>query len=96
MRSTRQSIRTSAAFDAALRMIERVVFAALRVVVRVQMSPATRDEFVVTHSSEPRDLLAVRAGEWLSRVAASRRRLADQPDLVCLNFLLFHHATKSR
>ena len=63
---------------------------------RVQVLPATRDQLVVTHSGEPRDLLAVGASEWFARVAASRRRLADQPDLVRLDPLLFHDAAKSR
>ena len=57
---------------------------------RVQVLPATRNQLVVTHSGEPRYLLAVRAGEWFARVAAPRRRLADQPDLVRLNLLVFH------
>jgi hypothetical protein len=55
---------------------------------RVQVHPATPDQFVVTYSSEPRDLLAVRAREWFARVAAPRRRLADQSDLVRLDLLL--------
>jgi len=74
----------------ALRAVERVAFAALPAVVRVQVLPATRDQLVVTDSGDPRDLLAVRAGEWFARVAASRRRLADQPDLVRFDLLLFH------
>jgi hypothetical protein len=78
--------------DVAFRAVERV----LPAVVRVQVLPATRDQLVVTHSGEPRDLLAVRAGEWFARVAAPRRRLADQPDLVRLDLLLFHDAAKSR
>jgi len=49
-------------FDVAFRKIERVAFATLPVVVRIQVLPATRDQLVVTHSGEPRDLLAVRAG----------------------------------
>ena len=66
-------------------MVERrVAFATLPAVVRVQMPPATRDQLIVTHSGEPRDLPTVRAGEWFARVAASRRRLPDQPDLVRL------------
>jgi hypothetical protein len=76
----------------AFRVVERVSFALLHTVVRVEMLPAARDQLVVTHSSEPRDLLAVRAGEWFARVTASGRRLADQPDLVRLNLLLFHNA----
>jgi|SRR6266487_4383311 len=96
MRSTRQSNRTSAALTLPFRLIERVAFATLPAVVRVQVLPATRDQLVVTHSGEPRDLLAVRAGEWFARVAASRRLLADQPDLVRLDLLLFHDAAKSR
>ncbi len=62
----------------------------LPVVVRIQVLPATRDQLVVTHSGESRDLSPVRAGEWFARVAASRRRLADQPDLVRLDLFLFH------
>ena len=62
---------------------------------RVQVLPATRDQLVVIHSGEPRDLLAVRAGKWFTRVAAARRRLADQPDLVRLDLLLFHDVDKS-
>ncbi len=71
-------------------------FATLRAVVSVQVLPATRDQLVVTHSGEPRDLLAVWTGEWFARIAASRRRLADQPDLVRLDLLPFHDAAKSR
>jgi len=71
-------------------VVERVAVDALPSVVRVQVLPATRDQLVITHSGEPRDLLAVRAGEWFARVATSRRRLADQPDLVRLNLLLCH------
>ncbi len=82
--------------DVTFRAVERVAFAALPAVVRVQVPPATRDQLVVTHSGEPRDLLAVRAGEWFARVAAPRRSLADQPDLVRLDLLLFHDAAKSR
>jgi hypothetical protein len=79
-------------FDVACRAVERVAFATLPAVVRVQVLPATRYQLVVTHSGEPRDLLAIRASEWFARVAASRRRLADQPDLVRLDLLLFHDA----
>ena len=75
-------------------MVERVVFAALRAVVRVQVPPATRDQFVVAHSGKPRNLLAIGTSEWFARVAASRGRLADQPDLVGLNLLSFHVAGK--
>jgi len=57
---------------------------------RVQVLPATRNQLVVTHSGEPRYLLAVRAGEWFARVAAPRRSLADQPDLVRLDLFVFH------
>ena len=46
----------------AFRVVERVAFTALPAWVRVQVLPATRDQLVVTHSGEPRDLLAVRAG----------------------------------
>ena len=53
-------------------MVERVTFAALSVVVRVQMLPATRDQLVIIQSGKPRDLLSIRAGEWFARVAASR------------------------
>ena len=67
-----------------------------RFVVRVKVLAATRDQLVVTHSGETRDFLPVRAGEWFARVAASRRRLADQPDLMRLDFLPFHDAAKSR
>jgi hypothetical protein len=56
--------------------------------VRVQVLPATPDQLVMTYSGEPRDLLTVRAREWFARVAAPRRRLADQPDLVRLDLLL--------
>jgi hypothetical protein len=76
--------------DVAFRMVERVAFGPLPTAVRVQMFPATRDQLVVTHSGELRDLLAVRAREWFARVAPSRRRLPDQPDLVGLDLLLFH------
>jgi hypothetical protein len=62
----------------------------------VQVFPATRDQLIVTHSTEPRDLSAVRAGQWFARVAASRWRLADQPDSVRLDLLFFHDAAKSR
>ena len=72
-------------------MVERVAFAALSVVVRVQVPPATRDQLVIIQSGKPRDLLPIRAGEWFAWVAASRRRLADQPYLVRLDLLLFHH-----
>ena len=48
--------------DVTFRVVERVAFATLPVVVRGQVLPATRDQLVVTHSGEPRDLLAVRAG----------------------------------
>ena len=58
--------------------------------------PATRDQLVVTHFGELRDLPAVRTGEWFAWVASSRWRLADQPDLVCLNLLLLHDAGKPR
>jgi hypothetical protein len=75
-------------------VVERIAFAALPAVVRVQVLSATRDQLVVTHSGEPRDLLAVRPGEWFARVAAPRRRLADQSDLVRLDLLLFHDAAK--
>jgi hypothetical protein len=51
---------------------------------------------LVTNPGEPRDLLAVRAREWFARVAAPRRRLADQPDLVRLDLLLFHGTAESR
>ncbi len=94
MRSTRQSIRTSAALALPC-AVERVAFAALPAVARVQVLPATRDQVVVTHSGEPCDLPAVRPGEWFARVAAPRRRLADQPDLVRLDLLLFHDVDKS-
>ncbi len=82
--------------DVALRVVERVAFAALSAAVRVQVLPATRDQLVVSHSGEPRDLLAVRACEWFARVAAPRRGLADQPDFVRLDLLLFHDAARSR
>ena len=36
--------------DVAFRAVERVAFAALPAVVRVQVLPATRDQLVVTHS----------------------------------------------
>ncbi len=48
--------------DAAFRVVERVGVAVLPAVVRVQVLPATRDQLVVTHSGEPRDLPAIRAG----------------------------------
>ena len=57
---------------------------------RVQVLPATRNQLVVTHSGEPRYLLAVRASEWFARVAAPGRCLADQPDLVRLDLFVFH------
>jgi len=76
--------------DLAFCVVERVAFAALSVVVRVQVLPATRNQLVVTHSGEPRYLLAVRASEWFARVAAPGRRLADQPDLVRLDLFVFH------
>ena len=37
--------------DVAFRAVERVAFAALPAIVRVQVLPATRDQLVVTHSS---------------------------------------------
>ncbi len=80
--------------DVAIRAVERIAFAALTAMVRVQVLPATRDQLVVTHSGEPRDLLAIRPGEWFARVASPRRRLADQPDLVRLDLFLFHDAAK--
>jgi len=80
----------------AFRAVEHIAFAALAAVVRVQLLPATCDQLVVTHSGEPRNLLAVGASEWLARVAASRWRLADQPDLVRLDLLLFHDVDSSR
>jgi len=49
-------------FDLAFCVVERVAFAALSVVVRIQVSPATRDQLVVIQSGEPGNLLAVRAG----------------------------------
>jgi hypothetical protein len=73
-------------------VVERVAFAALSVVVRVQVPPATRDQLVMIQSGKPRDLLPIRAGEWFAWVAASRRRLAGQPYLVRLDLLLFHDA----
>ena len=76
--------------DVPFRAVERVAFGTLSVVVRVQVLPATRDQLVVTHSGESRDLPAVRAGQWFARVAAPRRRLANQPNLVSLDLLLFH------
>src|SRR5215510_8789077 len=60
------------------------------------MPPATCDQLVVAHSGEPRDLLTVRASQWFARVAASRRRLANQPDFMRLELPLFHDAAKSR
>ena len=81
--------------DLAFCMVERVAFAALSVVVRVQVLAATRDQLVVIQSGKPRDLLAVRSGEWFAWVAASRRRLADQPDLVRLDLLLFNGAAET-
>jgi hypothetical protein len=81
--------------DVAFRAVERIAVATLPVVVRVQMPPATRDQLVVTHSGEPRDLPTVRAGEWFARIALSRWRLADQPDLVRLDLLLFHDVANS-
>ena len=75
--------------DPAFCVVERVAFDALSVV-RVKVLAATRDQLVVTHSGETRDFFPVRAGEWFARVAASRRRLADQPDLVRLDLFLFH------
>src|SRR5689334_22135005 len=59
------------------------------------MSPATCDQLVVAHFGEPSNFLAIRSGEWFARVTPSRRRLADQANLVCLNPFLFHHAAKS-
>jgi hypothetical protein len=64
-------------FDAAFRVVEPVAFATLPVVVSVQVLPAARDQLVVTHSGETRDLLPVRTGEWFARIATWRRRLAD-------------------
>ncbi|HEY9419602.1 MAG TPA: hypothetical protein VIP49_05385, partial [Candidatus Udaeobacter sp.] len=80
----------------AFRAVERVAFATLPVVVRVQMPSATRDQLLVTHSGESRDLLAIGASQWFARVAAARWRLADQPDLVRLDLLLFHDIANSR
>jgi len=78
----------------ALRMVECIAFSVLPAVLRVQVPPATRDQFVVAHSGKPRNLLAIGTSEWFARVAASRGRLADQPDLVGLNLLSFHVAGK--
>ena len=71
-------------------MVERVAFAPLPVVVRIQVLSATGDQLVVTHSGKPRDLLPIRTREWFAWVATARRRLADQPDLVRFDLLLFH------
>ena len=49
-------------FDLAFCVVERVAFAVLSVVVRVQVSPATRDQLVIIQSGKPGNLLAVRAG----------------------------------
>ena len=83
-------------FDVAFCVVERVVFAALAVAVRVQMFPATGDQFVVAHSGEPRDLLTVGTSQWFARVATSRGRLADQSDLVRFDLLPFHDAANPR
>jgi hypothetical protein len=82
--------------DVAFRVVKRVAFATLPVVVGVQVLPATRKQLVVTHSGKPRDFLAIRAGEWFARVTASRRCFADQPDLMRLDLPLFHHGAESR
>jgi len=76
--------------DVAFRMVERVAVPVFSVVARIEVPPATRHQLFVTHSGEPRDLPTVWAGQWFSRVAASRRRLSDQPDLVHLDLPLFH------
>ena len=82
--------------NVAFRVVERVAFVALPAAVCVQVLPATGDQLVVAHSGEPRDLLAVWASEWLARVATSRGRLADQPDLVRFDLLSFHDAAEPR
>jgi hypothetical protein len=71
-------------------VVKRAAFTVLPAVVRVQMLPSTRNQLVVAHSDQPGNPLAVWAGEWFSRVAASRGRLTDEPDLVRLDLLPFH------